>query len=322
MIKLKSLLSELKVSRLGSDETYFVAWKDRLFLFGDDATEEDLLSIYDHFSHHPHFEKVERWLKKPLSDNLGTFLSFLSDFPQDVVTGYYYPERREIMLAGYEKGNPLTSLILPKIVRALNVNKVTKDYGDDEQTTYQKKQMKGQIPSVAYHGTNSENLEYILTEGLNPGRGSSNFSQQGIYHTDEIFFAASFEDAKFYSQNSVENSYKEHSVYQVILEINIPDKSLVVPDFDADATATSNPALQHYLHGKSNVAPSSLKPMSASLEVGKFGYRGRILPQQIRWVWLFNSNTQKWKKLKPSTVRAGLQRFGSDWYYHIGLGYD
>ena len=320
MIKLKSLLDELKVSRLGSDQTYFIAWKDRLFLFGDDADVDDLVSIYDHLSSHPHFEKVGQYLK-PTDDTAGQFFYKATDFPQDVVTGYYFPEKKEIMLAGFEKGNPVTSIILPKIIRALNVNKVTKDYGEDQQTTYQKRQMGGKIPSVGYHGTNSENLETILVGGLEAGRANSNFAQAGIYHEKEIFFAAAFEDAVYYAQNAVRNSDRKEGIHQVIIEVNIPDKSLVVPDFDADATARTRPELQHYLHAGGGEV-SSLKPMAASLEVGKFGYNGRILPQQIRWVWIFNSELNDWKKFRPSTVRAGLRNEGSDWYYRVGLMYD
>src|SRR6266704_2847723 len=113
MIKLKSLLDELKVSRLGSEQSYLVAWKDRVFLFGDDTDEDGLLSIYYHLSAHPHFEEAEKWLK-PTEGDAHAFFSSISDFPLDVVTGMYYPEQKELYITGVEKGSPITSKLLPK----------------------------------------------------------------------------------------------------------------------------------------------------------------------------------------------------------------
>lgn len=322
MIKLKPLIQELLVKTLNDNPTYFIAWRDKVFLFGGTQDIDSLVGLYDHLSEHPAFDQDDLNMNM-VAEDPHTLVSYASDMPSDVISGIYDGKNRSISIMGIERASPVTSVILKKIIKALKLKHVYRTDGFDDTIKVPAKKFKGKLPSIGYHGTNTENMEYILKNGLMAGAGNSNFSNL-VDHENEIFFAVTFDAAKFYAENSTMDktkrgrgdSYyaKKHGVSPVILEINIPDPSLVVPDFDADATSQKH---QYYQHDK-NLAYSSLSSMGASMEVGKFGYKGKILPQQIRWIY-FQRTDDSWVKFRPSTVRTGLNSYDSDWYMMIGI---
>ena len=318
MIKLKPLIQELLVKTLNDNPTYFVAWRDKVFLFGSSQDVDSLVGLYGHLSEHPAFNQDDLNMNM-IEEDPYTLISYAADMPADVVSGIYDGKNRSISIMGVEKASPVTSVILKKIVKALKLKHVYRTGDSDDSIKHPAKKFRGKLPSIGYHGTNTENMEDILKNGLAAGAGSSNFPNV-VYHENEIFFAANFEESKYYAENSTmdrtgRGGYKKKiGVNPVILEINIPDPALVVPDFDADATSQKS---QYYQHDK-NQPYSSLTSMGASMEAGKFGYKGKILPQQIRWIYFKRTDTS-WVKFRPSTVRMGLNSYGSEWYMMIGV---
>ena len=315
-----SMLSELIVSDLTgiqnkNNNKQFISWKDKLFLFDDDS---DVSTALEYIKKHPSWTETIS-----TSDDL---INISHDLPPDVLSGVYYPNERTIHVSGYDKGNAVSSVMLKKIIKQLKIKRVTiDDLESGDSITYSSKKSIGDIPSIGFHGTNTLNLIHIMRYGINASLGASNFGHSGVYHDEDVFFGATFDIAKFYAEHSrydYSKTYnwnktpKKPGAEAVVIELNIPDRDKVIPDFDADAMSTQN---KHYNHEK-DVSSSHMKSIGISKEMGKFGYKGRILPTAFRWIYIFSQIENRWKKFKPSTVTAGLRRYDEDWYYRVGVG--
>jgi len=318
-MKLRPLISELIVTDLSptkQDKKLVIVWKDKMFLFDVDS---DLTEIINHLQKHAGFDF------DPEGEDGYDLISYIGgEMPPDVLSGEYYLDDKTFRLLGMGKSNPITSTILKKVLKYLDIKKFT-TYDEDDEISFSKKKNIGDIPSIIYHGTNTENLPTILKFGLEAGRGKSNFGHRDIYHEKEVFFAASFHDAKFYANNAIYDKGKSRQyekipgIYPVILEFTVPDRDKVVPDFDAELSSKHQ---RHYDHPISRPEDntSDMKPMALSKEIGKFGYSGRIPASFIKWVYIFRGGDKKWMKFRPKTVYNNLMNYDSDWYYRIGVG--
>lgn len=317
MIKLKTMLDELIVKDLTSGQKYkhFIAWKDKLFILDDNS---DISSALEHLSHHP--SKIDKNI-----DTLDDLLNVVMDMPEDVLSGTYNSNDRHLYIQGY-KGNPITSVLLKKIIKQLRIKTVERtDVSDDDNIITKAHKTTGEIPKIGFHGTNTINLEKILRAGIDISKGEGNFTHNDVYHTEEIFFGATFDIAKFYANHSTydhnNRSYdgvkKKSGAEPAIIEFKITDPSKIVPDFDADAITTKD---KYYQHNVDQRDFSDMKSMGLSKEIGKFGYNGRILPTSFLWIYIYSQAEKKWKKFKPTTVKSGLDRWDSDWYYRAGIG--
>lgn len=324
MIALKPLLKELRVTDLsqGKATKLFVAWQDKLFIMND---ESDPSAVIHWLENHPAFDTMRGFD----GENPYEVISYASEMPPDVVAGQYNPEDKSLYIQGDDKGNPVSSVIISKIIRQLGIKKIRKSslYRDDD-ITYSAKKNIAAVPKVGFHGTNTVNMKGILQHGIEAGVGPGNFKHANVVHTLDSFFSATFDDAEYYANNSTIDygkrnpggGYKEkQEAYPVVIEFNVPDLDKVIPDFDADAHSL----LQRFYSHESpptKFGASPMKPMGLSKEAGKFGYRGRILPGHIRYVHIYSDALKKWRKFKPATVSRGLWTLGSDWYYRVGIG--
>lgn len=326
MIKLKSLISELKVVDLTADQNYsmvdFIAYKGNVFFIDD---KSDVSELIPYFENHPSLSDDDTikygnpFSVKNMKDKY-QFLGAISELAPDIIVGQYDKKGKELTINRLKQISPKSSLILKKMVKELGIKKINKinitGTGDEITKTYSKKSIKGDVPEIVYHGTTSEYLQNILKYGLQPGEGKSNFSRQGIYNTNEIFFAADFNDSEYYAFNAVQMSSKKWS-FPIIFEFGIPDKNLLKPDWDADASSTQQ---QYYTKDINTSDKTDMKPMTISREQGKWGYSGRIPSSFIRWVYLYREADQRWIKLKPSTIQKLLDNYGTDGFYKYGIG--
>jgi hypothetical protein len=314
MIKLTSLLNELIVSDLsskGGDRKYFVSYKDKLFLLDDGSK---LNKVKKHLRKHPALiGKYSAY--SPLNmDDVHEFCSGLAEASPDITVGEYFPQNNQIVVWNMQEVQPKTSLVVKKIAKQLNVDKISRYFNtpenDDIEKTYPQSKLVGGIPSIAFHGTNTLALGNILKYGLDPGRGSSKFASQKIYHEEHIFFTAEFLEATHYAENAVRNDKKGWENYPIVIELIIPDKNLITPDYDADISVTT----PRYYEKERPVEPdikTSMKSMGVSRETGKWGYKGRIPANFIKWVYYFNTFEKKWHKSRPDVWRKLLNNY--DW---------
>ena len=232
----------------------------------------------------------------------------------DILTGYL--RDGELVLTdsgGGFKMDPKSSLLVKKVAQALKVKKVSyqDDLEGDMNVSVPKKKMTAQIPDIAYHGTSLKYLEDILKRGLEPRGDQSNYDKQGIYHDDKIFFSTRFGEASHHAQHTGSKTKN----LPMVLELFIPDKNLVIPDYDVDMHGgeTTYDAPNRKTHTKFG----SDKSYSLSKEFGVYGYAGKILPQHIKFVYVlfdeenYNPSIKNYKKFNPAKLKKFLDKHGS-----------
>lgn len=283
MINLRALLTELILTDLTKGRTgrkYFIVYKGKLFLFDDDSK---IASIKRGLRSHPeaHPEEKGRWNILNV-DDANEFAIRVAELAPDILVGEWYPDTRGMVVWSEQEIIPQTSLNVKKAASQLGAVKITYRYfdymaqGDSAEKDISVKKATGHVPNIVYHGTTSKHLKSILSYGLEPGVGKSKFASREIYHPEHIFFVATFEGAMYYAENAVHASEKElHNWdnYPIIIEFEIPDTSLLVPDYDADVSTTSKPYFQRAREPREK---TSMKASGVSREVGKWGYKGRI----------------------------------------------
>ena len=288
-------------------------------LLNDDTS--DLMKMEPFFKDHPSLKtKLNSSYGNPFrpkyTDN-GAFFDFvscLSELAPDIMVGRFDPKSKTLVLNFVQSFDPSTSLILKKVVKQLGVKKIKRYNMDDTEDVFDKKKIKGEVPDKVFHGTSTAHLPDIFQNGLWPGKGDSKFEKQGITHETEIFFTADFNESKFYATNAVASVRG----FPAVLELNIPDKDLLKPDFDADMTSTKT----RYYPQKppEHINKTDMKPMGISREQGKWGYSGRIPAKFIKWVYLYREYDKKWLKFRPVTIQNLLLNWGEDGFYRYGIG--
>lgn len=181
-----------------------------------------------------------------------------------------------------------------------------------ETVTFGKSKLLGDIPNNLYHGTASEYLYNILTLGLIPGRVKSNWEHLNISHPNVLFFSDSFDKAKFHAAHVGNNTLS----MPIIIEIKIPDKNLIIPDYDAETEAAYKFGTYNYINNK--FAPEklfSVDPFKVSKHIGIYGYKGRIPPNYIIGAWIRKDN--KWKKINIKNFIKKFDEFGEDAFYFL-----
>lgn len=311
-----SVLDELKVQHLNksNEDIYFIAYKEHLFLVDENS---DYKSLEPYFKDHPEFNDDKRNIFD--NEDWYDFIGELAESAPDIMVGRYDPIQKILTLDGRGHFNARSSLILKKVVKQLKIKKIETDHldynGEEKQVTYNKNKILGDVPVIVFHGTTSNHIDDILKYGLRAGKGGSKFDKQDIWHETEIFFAATFDESKFYAYNAKSNS----GGIPIIFEFTIPDKSLLKPDYDADTASTNRSDYYQNQPTPKFTSKSSMKPMGLSRETGKWGYSGRIPSKFIRWVYLYRHHDKKWIKLRPSTISKLENQRGSDWGYKYGF---
>ena len=327
MIKLTSLLTELRVTDLSKESEstkYFLLYKDKLFILDRNSPFKTINSrLKSHVKGHPAVKKTSDYKGSAIrsAGDIQDFIKDMSDLSPDIVAGEYYPENSAIVLWGNVQAR--SSLNVKKIVQQLSVQNVTMrhldepKYDDYKEIEYSPDELKGDIPSIVFHGTLSHQLGSILKYGLDPDRGLSQFSKQGIFHPEHNFFTATFQEALYYAFNAKHQAKHKWDAFPIILEIKIPDKNLVGPDYDYDFSTTTP---RYFQRPQEPSSSATMKSMGLSREVGKWSYKGRIPANHIRWVYYYLPFEHKWKKSRPETWTKLLSNY--DWEtiaYKLGL---
>ncbi len=324
MIDLKPLvevttLDELKVrnlSKSGDEDTKFIlAFRENLFIM--DKNNENIKKVRIALSKHPAIgrRKFTGDKEKDAEQDSFDFLYRAAETAPDILVGEWYPSEKRLVVWDAHGIIPLTSLQVKKVAKQLGVESVTYRYGDytgsddDASRNIPAKKLIGAAPKIMYHGTSTKELKNLLKYGLDPGRGRSRFGKWGIFHPEHIFMAATLEAALFYADNAVGIEKSEKSgwdSFPIIIEFEVPDPDLLVPDFDADVTSGAKP---YYKHKQEPPTKTAMKAMGVSRETGKWGYKGRIPSSFFRWIYFYNPYHKKWHKSRPDTWRNLLWNY-------------
>ena len=175
---------------------------------------------------------------------------------------------------GSFKLDPKSSILVKKVVKELGARKVVYasgfDFEDEEEIPSYG--AKGKIADVMYHGTTSNYLENILKFGLVPGESKTNY--EGISHPNAVFFSSRIDEALHHAIHTAGKVGGD----PVIVNLNVPDPDLLIPDYDVDMGAGDTGCFDYICHTLRNRQAGNLDTDSFSLsrEVGVYGYKGRV----------------------------------------------
>jgi hypothetical protein len=283
------------------DGAYILAYRSKIWVFPDqgsmnEASKRMMASI-----------RKETQAKK-LRD-----LNALRDEREDVLQAEYRKNDSSgrswlVIVQGSSMQHQMeTSPLVKKVAQTLGVNRVTyaeANSGDDLQSSLTK-DLKPGDPTWAYHGTSTRWLFDILKTGITPNPDKTNFDK--VRHEDHIFLTMDPVKAMFHANTAsrVKNERSRFSpgrgygsapvgfktngsgqnYYQpVILKVKIPDPALIDADYDVDQNASQTQYTD--MHDEIEMAKSRKgtlpgDPVKISKNFGVFGYKGKILPQQI-----------------------------------------
>jgi hypothetical protein len=237
-----------------------------------------------------------------------TFLSNVQTYIGDVLIGQINGSDLYLYDYGSFKLDPKSSILVKKVIEQLKLKSASyvEDI-DSTTTTIKKKKMIGKIPEVFYHGTSSNYFNAIMKIGLKPGEADSNYKAQGIYHYELIFFTSRIGEAMGHAQHTA----KQKGGTAIILEFTVPDKNLIVADYDIERLSDTTRYYADIDTRKSKHDASSYKkdPDKLSSEFGIYGYKGRIAPVFIKNVYVAQKPTDQiynittdFKKMKPKQL--------------------
>lgn len=254
----------------------------------------------------------------------------------DIIVGYVDSTNVMTMQRTTATRHPRSSIEMQKLAKELNLRGVTVssyDSSDDgEAHSHYTTSELTSFPDSLYHGTSSSNLQQIIKMGLRPGMKTN---WEGIEHTDLVFGTAEFGDATFHA-NKVSGAIAHgEDVYltpeedfPVVIEFKIPDKRLIVPDYDVAAQTigydSDDPTVQGYTykHGYDMNMKSMVADQNPEGRVWKsagiYGYKGRIPPSHITHVYtnFFNGalSTDPAYTMKLNDFNDELEAHVKDYY--------
>ena len=268
----------------------------------------------------------------------------LHDRP-DILQAEYSKSGPEVTLIVNPGGNyqhdPELSILVKKVAQTLGAHHVIRgDMAGNRETFHRTGELKAVAPTYAYHGTSTRNLKQILKTGIVPRPDRTNFDR--IKHEDHIFLTTSLDKATFHAGRACQESKDKHRsgygspgvktndsgelLYQpIILKVRIPDPNLIDADYDIDRESEqkvygkvlARTAAAGVDHSKDkNLMPGDSRKLSKSM--GVFGYKGRILPQNIMTVMIgprfepdsppdSTEGAQDYRKFEPSEVRKAFE---------------
>jgi 8-oxo-dGTP pyrophosphatase MutT (NUDIX family) len=175
---------------------------------------------------------------------------------------------------GSFKLDPKSSILVKKVVKELGARKVVYASGFDSEDEEEIPSYgaKGKIADVMYHGTTSNYLENILKFGLVPGESKTNY--EGISHPNAVFFSSRIDEALHHAIHTAGKVGGD----PVIVNLNVPDPDLLIPDYDVDMGAGDTGCFDYICHTLRSRQAGNLDTDSFSLsrEVGVYGYKGRV----------------------------------------------
>lgn len=222
------------------------------------------------------------------SDTYANFQEQGYDGRPDVIFGVIDGETLYLTNRDDAGHNPVTSLLIKKVVHQLGLRKVETNYVDGEEEvdeiTY-KGEMLGRIPDVVYHGTASRYIGAILRQGIGPN-SNANWPKVGKFH-DRVFLTARKGYAKFHANRALESGG-----IPIIVATRLPDRNLIDLDFDVAGTyygsdhartqsagySSSMKTTGHYAHAHTTTQEIIKRNAGTDYtrESGVFAYKGRI----------------------------------------------
>lgn len=185
-----------------------------------------------------------------------------------------------------------------KLMQTLGIHQVgvigRNKEGDDTEEEFDVEELTGDIPDIVYHGTSTTHIYEILRVGLRPNT-KTNWPEVGKF-TDRVFLTSSLDNALFHANHqTVPSRFKRNrtSGRPIILKVRIPDRALIVPDYDVVANfhGKGDPmtAQSGYEKHISKVTPQvdtkRIRKYSPGTDwtraTGVFAYKGRIPPSFI-----------------------------------------
>jgi len=308
-------LTEMIVNKEQSGNI-IIAFRQWLWIvnYNSDKYFEILNSI---LSVHPQRDKLRKLISR--IDDIESLISWLNDYIPDVLCGCLINHGNTLQINQSSMTISLTtSPLVKKVARELGVKNVNYSYydEDDEDAVLRKKvkSLRGNLDVIWYHGTTSKYLYDILRLGLKPGERGSNYIDQDIVHDDIIFLAAKLDEAQHHAWHTV-NRVGGHPI---VLQVNkIPDKSLIIPDYDVDRLSSQN--IYNHFGSREHDAIYSTDSNRAMKDAGLIGYKGRIPASMFSAVILYSSYSKKWIRFRDlSRLRRILIDYGEDFFQRYG----
>lgn len=268
----EKMLNEMIVRHNDENGDFLVAFKDSIWIvdFDDFQSGEE---PWDDFL-------------KAVGEPEDTSFDTISDSRPDVLMGFYNNIDNSLDMFGgprEEKIHPVTSTLIRKVVRQLDIetvnNQSTSDYG--EPTYFDSSEIRGKLPKFGYHGTSLLRLREILKKGIMP----QNMGNWDAIHTENaIFFSVDNEIPKFHASRTAQKDLD----IPVIIKFEIPDESRIFADYDVTANiyGGSSPYIDKAYQGSRTMTPNTYdditqkhkRPQNLWKNTGVFGYKGRIPP--------------------------------------------
>lgn len=317
MDSFRLFLNEMLVHRLSTTPNMVVAFRQHLWLLDGTLDNDNVYKIINEIistiqKEHPGHPTIRRM------DDLHSLYD-LVDYVPDTFVGEWNPKTRILWTGRSNQTSYQTSPLAKKVAQALGARSI--QYSalepgnqDDYNAKVTKQQMKGDWPDIAFHGTTSSYIGNILSKGLKADESDSNWPKM-VTHHDKVFLTAKLEEAKHHAVG-VASGYrnKDSKGAPVVIAVKIPDKNLIVPDYDVDAMASRS----NYKHNFKPYELFSVDSMKASKHAGIFGYRGRIPASHIEYFLLWNKEKEKWIRKNPKQLKASLNKWGRDYWYIYG----
>lgn len=238
------------------------------------------------------------------------------------------------ILPGFNNQHQMeTSVLVKKVAQALKVNNVVyaeQNTGDELQRSPTNHLQPGD-PTWGYHGTSTRWLFDILKTGIVPQPDKTNF--KNIKHEDHIFLTMDPAKAMFHA-NTATRGMGSGNYQPVILKVKIPDPSLIDADYDIDQESGQTQFTDMHRRmprakGAKGTMPGN--PVKLSKNFGVFGYKGKILPQQITEVLIGTKKEEyygddnsfsEFDSFTPQQIRksyAELQDLSGDDSEYLGM---
>jgi len=300
----RQYLNEMIVRGETSGE-YVVAFKKNIWRF-DKTIDPDLV------------EEISNALKIDEDEwddfyDLGQVLEDRSDILLGTIDAY-----NTLYLHGYGsfRLDPQSSILVKKVVKELGLSSVSYTGSDDDERTVRKYNIKGQIPRSVYHGTSTNYIQGLLRFGLVPNKKETNY--EGISHPESVFFTSRTEEALHHAKHTANRV----GGLPVMIELSVPDKNLIIPDYDVDIGAGDTGCYDYICAKLRKNQKGSMEGDSLSLsrEFGIYGYKGRIpasffssfyLPEnQDDWQYAPLTNFFEADREEVSIFSQTLEEFG------------
>jgi hypothetical protein len=317
MDSFRQFLNEMIVHRVSQNPNIVIAFRQHLWLLGDGDNDEVRKILDTIVKENP---KTPEYFKDYRVSDLHDFGSRLIDAIPDSFYGSWDAKQKVLWVGtSHDKMAVTTSPLAKKVAQTLGARSIqysAYDSASSNEFTVKvgRQRLKGDWPDVAFHGTTSEYIESILIKGIAPFQSGSNWAQQGVHHDDKVFFTANLEEAKGHAAMTA----RKTRGIPVVVAAKIPDKNLILPDYDIDSEAGRS-TYDHERDRKEFDSIFSVDSTRASKHAGRFAYKGRVPASHIVYLLVWSSHREQWMKIsKFNRLKDGLRNQGNDYWFKYG----